>query len=173
MAYAIIEISGKQYRVEKGDSVVVDRLDAKQGAKVTPRALLYADGGKSMIGEAEAGKVEVEAKVAEHMKGDKVRVFKYRAKKRYRVTQGYRSALTRLEITDIKAGAGAAATEAKPKPKAEPKAAPKPARAQPARKKAAAKPAAKKPATRKSAAKKPTAKKPTTRKPATKKKDGQ
>ena len=50
MAYAIIEISGRQYRVEQGESIVVDRLDAKQGAKLTPRALLFADGSKSVEG---------------------------------------------------------------------------------------------------------------------------
>jgi large subunit ribosomal protein L21 len=99
--YAIIELGGRQYRVEKGDSVVVDRLDAKQGAKVTPRALLYRSGNKTVADGDELGKVKVEAVVAEHIKGEKLRVFKYRAKKRYRRRAGHRSLLTRLEIAEI------------------------------------------------------------------------
>lgn len=102
MNYAIIELGGKQYRVEKGDSLVVDRLDAKKGAKVTPRALLYRSGNKTVIDGAELGKVKVEAVIAEHMKGEKLAIFKYRPKKRYRRRAGHRSLLTRLEISDIK-----------------------------------------------------------------------
>jgi large subunit ribosomal protein L21 len=104
MAYAIIEMGGKQYRVEKGDSVVVDRVAADEGAKVSPRALLYAGDGnrKPVMDGPDLDKVKVEAVVAEHLKGDKIRVFKYRPKKRYRKTQGYRSLLSRLEIQDIK-----------------------------------------------------------------------
>jgi large subunit ribosomal protein L21 len=104
MAYAIIEMGGKQYRVEKGDSVIVDRVAADEGAKVSPRALLYAGDGnrKPVIDGADLDKVKVDAVVAEHLKGDKIRVFKYRPKKRYRKTQGHRSLLSRLEIRDIK-----------------------------------------------------------------------
>jgi large subunit ribosomal protein L21 len=103
MAYAIIEMGGKQYRVEKGDSVVVDRVAADEGAKVSPRALLYAGdrSAKPVIEGPDLGKVKVEAVVAEHLKGDKIRVFKYRPKKRYRKTQGHRSLLSRLEIKEI------------------------------------------------------------------------
>src|SRR6266511_1781787 len=104
MAYAIIEMGGKQYRVAKGDSVVVDRVAADEGAKLNPRALLYAGDGaqKTVIEGADLAKVKVEAVVAEHLKGEKIRVFKYRPKKRYRKTQGHRSHLSRLEIRDIK-----------------------------------------------------------------------
>jgi large subunit ribosomal protein L21 len=103
MAYAIIEMGGKQYRVEKGDSVVVDRVAADEGAKLNPRALLYAGDGaqKTVIEGADLAKVKVDAVVAEHLKGEKIRVFKYRPKKRYRKTQGHRSHLTRLEIKEI------------------------------------------------------------------------
>jgi large subunit ribosomal protein L21 len=101
MAYAIIEMGGKQYRVEKGDSVVVDRVPEKEGAKVSPRALLYRS-DETVFDGAELAKVKVDAVVAEHIKGDKIRVFKYRPKKRYRKRQGHRSLLTRLEIKDIK-----------------------------------------------------------------------
>jgi large subunit ribosomal protein L21 len=119
MAYAIIEMGGKQYRVEKGDSVVVDRVAAEEGAKITPRALLYADGPQKTVFEgADLGKIKVEAVVAEHLKGEKIRVYKYRPKKRYRKTQGHRSHLSRLEIRDIK---GPAARSSKPKQDAEEK----------------------------------------------------
>ncbi len=110
MAYAIIEMGGKQYRVEKGDSVLVDRVSEDEGAKLSPRALLYGgDGGQAVFEGAELGKVKVEAVVAEHLKGEKIRVFKYRPKKRYRKTQGHRSLLSRIEIRDIKPPAAAKA----------------------------------------------------------------
>jgi large subunit ribosomal protein L21 len=157
MAYAIIDIGGKQYRVEKGDSVVVDLVDAEPGSKLSPRAVLFADGSKSIAG-GDADKIKVDAVVAEHVKGEKIRVFKYKAKKRYRVTSGHRSELTRLEITGISAPGGAT----KAAPKADDK---------PAEKPAAKKPAAKKPAAKKPAAKKPAAKKPAAKKPAPKKDD--
>jgi large subunit ribosomal protein L21 len=104
MAYAIIEMGGKQYRVEKGDSVVVDRVREKEGATLSPRTLLYGGhGDKHTVFEgADLEKVKVEAVVAEHLKGEKIRVFKYRPKKRYRKTQGHRSHLSRIEIRDIK-----------------------------------------------------------------------
>jgi len=104
MAYAVIEMGGKQYRVEKGDSVLVDRVSEDEGAKLSPRALLYSgDGeGKTVFEGADLDKVKVEAVVAEHLKGEKIRVFKYRPKKRYRKTQGHRSLLSRIEIRDIK-----------------------------------------------------------------------
>ncbi len=111
MAYAVIEMGGKQYRVEKGDSVLVDRVREDEGAKLSPRALLYSgDGeGQTVFEGADLDKVKVEAVVAEHVKGEKVRVFKYRPKKRYRKTQGHRSLLSRIEIRDIKLPAAAKA----------------------------------------------------------------
>lgn len=111
MPYAIIEMGGKQYRVEKGDSLLVDRVAADEGAKVSPRALMYGgDGDKNTVFEsADLDKVKVEAVVAEHLKGEKIRVFKYRPKKRYRKTQGHRSHLSRIEIRDIKGPSAAKA----------------------------------------------------------------
>ena len=118
MAYAIIEMGGKQYRVEKGDSVLVDRVPEKEGAKVTPRALLFRS-DQTLLDGPELAKVKVEAVVAEHLKGEKIRVFKYRQKKRYRKRAGHRSLLTRLEIKEIK---GPSAAKAAKKPAAETKA---------------------------------------------------
>jgi large subunit ribosomal protein L21 len=100
--YAIIELGGKQYRVEKGDSVLVDRVDAKEGSKLSPKALLYRSAKTAVLDGPELDKVKVEAVVAEHVKGPKLRIFKYRPKKRYRRRAGHRSLLTRLEIAEIK-----------------------------------------------------------------------
>jgi large subunit ribosomal protein L21 len=111
--YAIIEIGGKQYRVEKGDSVLVDRLDAGEGDKVSPRAVLFRSGRQTLIDGSDLEKVKVEAVVAEHVKGEKVRIFKYRPKKRYRRRAGHRSHLTRIEIQAIK---GPAASEQRKEP---------------------------------------------------------
>ena len=148
--YAVIESGGKQYKVEKGSSLLVDRLSAKEGDKVALRPVLFRD--KEVVAEPkELEKVKVEATVAEHLRGPKIKVFKYKPKKGYRRRAGHRSELTRLEVTELKLGAGKAA--AKPKAKAEPK--------EPAAEKKAAKPkaAAKKPAAKKPAAKKTAAKK--------------
>ena len=99
--YAIIEMGGKQYRVEEGDSVLVDRVGADEGAKVSPRALLFADGKNAVMDGTELGKVKVEAVVTEHLRGPKIRVATYRPKKRHRRQMGHRSALSRLEIKKI------------------------------------------------------------------------
>jgi large subunit ribosomal protein L21 len=102
MDYAIIEMGGKQYRVEKGGSVLVDRVDAEEGSKLNPKAVLYRSAKAAVLDRAELDKVKVEAVVAEHLKGPKIRIFKYRPKKRYRRRAGHRSLLTRLEISEIR-----------------------------------------------------------------------
>ena len=99
--YAVIESGGKQYRVEKGTSVLVDRLSAEQGEKVALRPVLFRD--EEIIAEPkELEKVKVEATVAEHLRGPKIKVFKYKPKKGYRRRAGHRSELTRLEVTELK-----------------------------------------------------------------------
>jgi large subunit ribosomal protein L21 len=148
--YAVIESGGKQYKVEKGTSLLVDRLDAKEGDKVALRAVMFRD--KEVIAEPkQLEKVKVEATVAEHLRGPKIKVFKYKPKKGYRRRAGHRSELTKLEVTEVKMGGGKAAS-AKAEPKKEAKDS-QPAK-KPAESKAAAKPKAKKPAAKKPAAKK-------------------
>jgi large subunit ribosomal protein L21 len=165
-SYAIIESGGKQYRAEKGASLVVEHLRAGEGDKVTLRAVMFRGDKDVVLDGSELEKVKVEAVVAEHLRGPKTRIFKYKAKKGYRRRGGHRQELTRLEVTDVRMlTRKPAAKEAKPPEKAETKPAAEPAA------KAAAKPAEKKPATRKAPARKPPAKKPATAKakPAAKK----
>jgi large subunit ribosomal protein L21 len=158
--YAVIESGGKQYKVEKGTSLLVDRLSAKQGEKVALRAVLFRD--EEVVAEPkELEKVRIEATVAEHLRGPKVKVFKYKPKKGYRRRAGHRSELTRLEVTELTLGTRKAAAKAEPKEKPA-----KEAEAKPAEKKAAAKPKAK--AKPKAAAKKPAVKKEAGKKPAPK-----
>ncbi len=136
--YAVIESGGKQYKVEKGTSLLVDRLSAAQGEKIALRAVMFRD--KDVIAEpVELEKVKVEATVAEHLRGPKIKVFKYKPKKGYRRRAGHRSELTRLEVTELKLGAGKASAKAEPKKEAKPKAKPKAAAKKPAEKKPAAK----------------------------------
>jgi large subunit ribosomal protein L21 len=99
-SYAVIETGGKQYRVEKGSTLLVDRLTAKEGDKVDLRPVAFRD--KDMVLGKDLEKVKVDAKVVGHERGPKLRVFKYRPKKGYRKRAGHRSELTRLEITDVK-----------------------------------------------------------------------
>lgn len=115
--YAVIESGGKQYKVEKGTSLLVDRLSAKEGDKVALRPVLFRD-KEVVAAPKELEKVKVEAKVAEHLRGPKIKVFKYKPKKGYRRRAGHRSELTRLEVTELKLGAGKAKAKAEPKEKA-------------------------------------------------------
>ena len=117
--YAVVESGGKQYRVEKGTALVVDRLDAEEGAKVELRPVMFRD--KEVVAEPkELARVKVEATVAEHLRGPKVKVFKYKPKKGYRRRAGHRSELTRLEVTEVKmSGAAKKAKKEKPAAKEE------------------------------------------------------
>jgi len=120
--YAVVESGGKQYKVEEGTSLLVDRLDAKEGDKVSLRAVMFRD-GDVLVAPKELEKVKVEATVAEHLRGPKIKVFKYKAKKGYRRRAGHRSELTKLEVTSLKAGKAApkktAAAKKEPAAKAE------------------------------------------------------
>jgi large subunit ribosomal protein L21 len=168
--YAVIETGGKQYKVEMGTSLLVDRLSAKEGEKVTLRPVMFRD-KEIVAGAKELEKVKVEATVAEHLRGPKIKVFKYKPKKGYRRRAGHRSELTKLEVTEISLGGRKAAAK-KEEPAAKKEAAPKAAKA--AEKKPAAKPsgtkkpAAKKATEKKAAAKKAPAKKAAEKKPAAK-----
>ena len=155
--YAIVEIAGHQYKVEKDQQVFVNRLDAEEGKKVKfDRVLLVDKGGDVTVGAPAVDGMAVHAVVERHLKGDKVLVFKKKRRKGYQRLNGFRASLTEIKITDIKK---ATAKKAAPKKDAE---------AAPAKDAAAKKPAAKKPAAKKPAAKKPAAKKPAAKKAAPK-----
>jgi large subunit ribosomal protein L21 len=166
--YAIVESGGKQYKVEKGETLLVDRLPAKEGEKVGLRAVMFRD-GEVVTDPGELEKVKVEATVSEHLRGPKIRVFKYKPKKGYRRRAGHRSELTRVEITELrKLSRKPAARKAEPEaePKSEAKAEPK---AEPARKTGAARKGG---TARKTAARKPAARKTAARKSSTRKTSG-
>lgn len=122
--YAVVETGGKQYKVEEGTSLLVDRLDAKEGDKVSLRPVMFRD-DTVFAAPVELEKVKVEATVSEHLRGPKIKVFKYKAKKGYRKRAGHRSELTKLEVTSLKMGKAAAKKASKQptsKPAAEKKA---------------------------------------------------
>jgi large subunit ribosomal protein L21 len=151
--YAVVKVGGKQYRVEKGQSLVVDRMSAAEGDKVTLDPLLLADGNDTVFEGSDLGKIKIEAVVTGHERGKKVHVLKFKPKRGYKRRTGHRSDLTRLEIKDIKllqraSPAVKEAKEAEETPKAEAKAETKP-KAAAAKPKAAAKPRASKPSTTK------------------------
>ncbi len=103
--YAIIESCGKQYKVAEGDVVFFEKLDVEEGKKVTfDNVVLVSDDKKVEVGAPYVKGVKVEGKVLEHGKGKKIIVYKYKAKKNYRRTQGHRQPFTKVEITKISAG---------------------------------------------------------------------
>jgi large subunit ribosomal protein L21 len=139
--YAIVEIAGHQFKVEKDQKVFVNRLQTEEGKKVSfDNVLLIGDGDNVTVGAPAIGGAQVGAKVLKHLKGDKVIVFKKKRRKGYRVKNGHRQALTEIQIESI------VASGAKPAAKIE-KAAPKkeatPAEPKAVAPKAEAKPAAK------------------------------
>ena len=98
--YAVVKTGGKQYRVEGGDVITVEKLEAKVGSKVQLECLLKSDGKAIKVGTPLLDET-IEAKVVEHGKGDKVIIYKYKAKKDYRRKQGHRQPYTKLEITGL------------------------------------------------------------------------
>ena len=99
---AIIEISGKQFKVEKDTKLFVNRLDAKEGDKVTfDNVLLLDNGSKVVVGKPTVKHATVEAKVLKHLKDDKVIVFKKKRRKGYKVKNGHRQALTEIIVEKV------------------------------------------------------------------------
>ena len=167
--YAVVKTGGKQYRVTKDDTILVEKLEANEGQTVTlSDVMLLGDGDKVTVGTPVVTDASVEAQVVSQTRGPKIIIFRRKRRKNHRRTQGHRQDLTLLKITDINTSGKKAATPSK---KAAAKAEAKPAakkEAAPA-KKAAAKAEAK-PAVKKAAAKTTTAKKAAAPKKATAKK---
>ncbi len=149
--YAIVEIAGHQYKVQKDQQVFVNRLDAKEGAKIKfDKVLLLDKEGNVTVGAPAISGLAVHATVERHLKGDKVLVFKKKRRKGYQKLNGFRPYLTEIRITDVKkAAAKKVATKKKEEAAADEK---------PAVKKAAAKKAAPKKAVAKKAVAKKTTK---------------
>ena len=125
MNYAIVKTGGRQYRVEQGQSLLVERLRAGEGDKVALEPLLVRDGDQ-LAGAGELGKATVSAKVVGHERGPKLHVLKFKPKRGYKRRTGHRQQLTRLEVTEIKLGARAPSKAKAPATKSS-KAAAKPA----------------------------------------------
>ncbi|MBT6170574.1 MAG: 50S ribosomal protein L21 [Flavobacteriaceae bacterium] len=162
--YAIVEIGGKQIKVEKDQKVYVNRLEGKEGSKITFDNILMLDNaGKILLGNPSIKGAAVEAKILKHLKDDKVIVFKKKRRKGYKVKNGHRQSLTQIMVEKI--------LEKGAKPKLEVKVEAKESKPIKEKKTAAKKPAAKKPAAKKTVVKKPATKKPAaTKKPVAKKK---
>ena len=104
--YAIIESCGKQYKVAEGDVVFFEKLDTEEGKKVSfDKVVLVSDDKKVEVGAPYVKGVKVEGKVLAQGKAKKIIVYKYKAKKNYRRTQGHRQPYTKVEITSIKLAA--------------------------------------------------------------------
>jgi large subunit ribosomal protein L21 len=159
--YAIVKTGGKQYRVERGQRLLIERLAVEEGANVTLEPILYRS-DEAVFDKAGLQTVKVTAKVLAHVRGEKLRVFKFKPKRGYKRRTGHRQDLTQIEVTEIAQGKAKAAAakpaaakpgdakpgDAKPaaaKPTA-PKAAPKAAGARPKASKAKASKAKEKPA---------------------------
>lgn len=110
--YAIIETGGKQYRVQNGDQIAVEKLNVADGDKVVfDKVLVMGEGADAKVGTPYVEGTTVEGKAIETGKGKKVVIFKYKAKKDYRKKQGHRQPYTLVEITAI-GGVGAVADKA-------------------------------------------------------------
>jgi large subunit ribosomal protein L21 len=147
MTYAIVSIGGKQYRVQEGERLLVDRLSVDADKTFHPDVLFLGGDGDAQYAPKGA---QVTARVVQHVRGDKITIGKHRQRTGYRRHTGFRSALSEIHIEAIgkKAERAAPAKKAEPKveekPKPAAKAAPKPAAKAAPKPKAAAKPAAKK-----------------------------
>ena len=103
--YAIVEILGKQFKVEKNQKLFVNRLAVDEGKKVSfDNVLMLNDGTKFSVGTPNVSGAQVDAKVLKHLKSDKVIVFKKKRRKGYKVKNGHRQAITEIEISDILTG---------------------------------------------------------------------
>jgi large subunit ribosomal protein L21 len=139
--YAIVKTGGKQYRVERGQTLLVERLGGDEGSNVALEPILYRS-EDAVFDAAGLKKVKVTAKIVAHERGEKLRVFKFKPKRGYKRRTGHRQELTRIEVTDISMGTATKAPVAKTaaKPAAARAGTAKPEAAKPTAAKAAAKP---------------------------------
>ena len=103
--YAIVKTGGKQYRVQEGESLLVERLPAEEGETVALSPLLVVDGSDVKDGE-DLAKATVSATIVAHERGPKLRIVKFKPKRGYKRRNGHRQELTRIQITGIKLSGG-------------------------------------------------------------------
>ena len=115
--YAIVKTGGKQYRVERGQHLLVERLAAEEGADVALEPILYRS-EETVFDKAGLEKVKVTAKVVAHVRGEKLRVFKFKPKRGYKRRNGHRQELTRIEITSMGVSKGTSRSRKAAEPKA-------------------------------------------------------
>jgi large subunit ribosomal protein L21 len=113
--YAIVKTGGKQYRVEEGQFLLVEKLAADEGAKVALEPLLYR-GDREIVDGADLTKVKVEARILSHERGPKLRIVKFKPKRGYKRRTGHRQDLTRIEITSIRFAAARRAAARREEP---------------------------------------------------------
>jgi len=102
MKYAVVKIAGTQYFVEEGEEVLVNKLDGKEGEKVEfPEVMLLVDEKKVQIGQPILKKIKIVGKILKHLKGEKIKIAKFKAKTGYRRVKGFRPSLTSLKIEKI------------------------------------------------------------------------
>ena len=101
--YALVETSGTQLRVEEGDEIIVDRIDAKSGDSISLSNVLLVSGAELKVGAPYVEGAAVQAEVVEHLLGDKVETYKYRRARRYRKSIGFRARLSLIKIQSINA----------------------------------------------------------------------
>ena len=101
--YAIVDIRGQQFKVEKNQQIFVHRLNEKEGAKIIfDKVFLFEDSGKISVGDPIVSGIKVSAEIIEHLKDEKVIVFKKKRRKGYKVKNGHRQQMTKILIKDIK-----------------------------------------------------------------------
>jgi large subunit ribosomal protein L21 len=113
--YAIVKTGGKQYRVERGQTLLVERLPAEEQADVSLRPLLFVD-GESVVDGDQLASVSVTARVVAHERGPKLRIVKFKPKRGYKRRNGHRQELTRLEVTEITLSSRETSAPATPAP---------------------------------------------------------
>ena len=128
--YAVVDIAGQQFKVEENSTYYVPKLDSEVNKAITfDNILLFSDGKTTTVGTPSVKGVKIKAKVLEHLKDDKVIVFKKKRRKSYKVTRGHRQQLSKIEVTKIsmtKSSSKKTESAEKPKTTAKPKTEEKP-----------------------------------------------
>tara|TARA_B100001989_G_scaffold252511_1_gene234830 strand:- start:635 stop:964 length:330 start_codon:yes stop_codon:yes gene_type:complete len=102
--FAVVKTGGKQYKVQKDDKILVEKLEGKEGGKITlDEVLMLVDGKTAKVGEPVVKGAKVEAKIVAQTRGPKITVFKKKRRQNYRRKKGHRQDLTMIQVTDIKA----------------------------------------------------------------------